>query len=201
MAAVRRGAIASLASSLFTPRNLAIAGGGALALGGAALAYKLISDHIARKREEERRRREQKQAFAPPTGAAPGIPRDVRYFGRLPESVMRSIRSNSRRGGRVGAIAALLATLATGGAVAGGLAAARKPPSAYDRLVAALKSTTAKRIGIGLGGAALGAGAVGAGIAAPKILDKLRNGGMGLGLDLFGGGDKEKDKDKKNTAS
>ena len=115
-----------------------------------------------------------KQAFAPPPGAAPGIPRNVRYFGRLPESVMRSIRANSRRGGRAGAIAALLATLATGGALAGGLAASKKPPSAYDKLVAALKSPMAKRVGIGLGATALGAGV---GVGAASLRDKLRNGG------------------------
>lgn len=139
-AAVARGNLMyTLRNKILTRRNLGIAGGLALAGGLSALAYRYISDYLARKREEEERRRmaQTKRAFAPPPDAAPGIPRDVRYFGRLPESVLRSIRSSSRRGGRAGA-----------------------------------------------------------GIAAPEILDKLRNGGMGLDLDLFVGGDREKGKDK-----
>lgn len=70
------------------------------------------------------------------------------------------------RGGRAGLIVALLGALAAAGR---GVMAYRRPQSAYEKLVAALKSPLAKRVGIGLGATALGVGAA-------SLRDKLRTG-------------------------
>ena len=185
-AAVRRGALVSaveqrlnsvsakvrpaydkLVAALKSPRGMAVAGGVALAGGGAALAYKLMSDYIERKRKEERMRQRKTAAAALPTfpitssSTAPStfvLPRP------LPEY-------KGGRGGRAGLIVALLGALAAAGR---GVMAYRRPQSAYDKLVAALKSPLAKRVGIGLGYTALGAGV---GVGAASLRDKLRTGG------------------------
>ena len=191
-AAVRRGAIASaveqrinsvsakvrpaydkLVAALKSPRNMAVAGGVALAGGGAALAYKLMSDYIERKRKEKRMRQRKTAAAALPTfPVAPSSTAPSTFV--LPRPIPEY---RGGRGGRAGLIVALLGALAAAGR---GVMAYRKPQSAYDKLVAALKSPLAKRVGIGLAATALGAG-VGAGAA--SLSDKLRTGGASNSTD------------------
>ena len=162
-----RPAYDKLVAALKSPRGMAVAGGVALAGGGAALAYKIMSDYIERKRKEKHMRQRKTAAAALPTfpvtpsGTAPStfvLPRP------LPEY-------KGGRGGRAGLIVALLGALAAAGR---GVMAYRRPQSAYDKLVAALKSPLAKRVGIGLGATALGAGV---GVGAASLRDKLRTGG------------------------
>ena len=79
-ASVARGKLMyTLRNKILTRRNLGIAVGLALAGGLSSIAYRYISDYLARRREEEERRRmaQTKRAFAPPPDAAPGIPRNV----------------------------------------------------------------------------------------------------------------------------
>lgn len=191
-AAVRRGALVSaveqrlnsvsakvrpayekLVAALKSPRNMAVAGGVALAGGGAALAYKLMSDYIERKRKEKRMRQRKTAAAALPTfPVAPSSTTPSTFV--LPRPIPEY---RGGRGGRAGLIVALLGALAAAGR---GVMAYRKPQSAYDKLVAALKSPLAKRVGIGLGAAALGAGV---GVGAASLRDKLRTGGAANSTD------------------
>ena len=185
-ASVRRGALVSaveqrlnsvsekvkptyekLVAALKSPRNMAVAGGVALAGGGAALAYKLMSDYIERKRKEKRMRQRKTAAAALPTfPVAPSSTAPSTFV--LPRPLPEY---KGGRGGRAGLIVALLGALAAAGR---GVMAYRRPQSAYDKLVAALKSPLAKRIGVGLGATALGAGV---GVGAASLRDKLRTGG------------------------
>lgn len=185
-AAVRRGALVSaveqrlnsvsekvkptyekLVAALKSPRGMAVAGGVALAGGGAALAYKLMSDYIERKRKEKRMRQRKTAAAALPTfPIAPSSTAPSTFV--LPRPLPEY---KGGRGGRAGLIVALLGALAAAGR---GVMAYRRPQSAYDKLVAALKSPMAKRIGVGLGATALGAGV---GVGAASLRDKLRTGG------------------------
>ena len=191
-AAVRRGAIVSaieqrinsvsakvrpaydkLVAALKSPRNMAVVGGVALAGGGAALAYKLMSDYIERKRKEKRMRQRKTAAAALPTfPVAPSSTAPSTFV--LPRPIPEY---RGGRGGRAGLIVALLGALAAAGR---GVMAYRKPQSAYDKLVAALKSPLAKRVGIGLGATALGAGV---GVGAASLRDKLRTGGASNSTD------------------